>query len=1281
VARLRIELVGGVRTRTHDGTELPVSARKCLALLGCLALRPGVPLARDFVASLLWDAADPELARASLRQALATLRRVLPRDTLLADSRTVWLDQKLVTSDVHELREALREAASGALVGALGRCDGELFGDIEVNSLAFDHWARDQRQQFRRQVVDGLERAAAQCAAAGDSIGLLDVLERLVRIEPSNERAHRGLMSVLASLGRHTDALRQYRDCQQALRRDLDVATEPATDALLRDIMRQRRSESANEPGAAAAEPTRDAPIGPLAAPTLREAVILCVRGVPSGPRHQDPEVTRQHWSTLERQVRAVVEGLGGRVDRVSQGEVMAVFGLAALVGNEAERALRAASELAGPAAAHQSTDTACTAACGIAAGQVLPASSDDPFPLSGRAIGDASTLARLARASSVLVSREIVDRLESRGTFQRLDDTVDVHGQSAHELVGLTTASANRPTRPFIGRRAELALLTTLLEQVRRTGSARTIAIRGEPGIGKSSLVQAFAGVASELGVATHTLQVLDFGQSATDRPVPALALRLLGIDPHSSPVDRATAVEHAVSRGMVVVDDGVVACDLVGAAVTGDAAARLAAMDAASRQDGRAKVLRQLLANASERPLLLVVEDVHWAAGNEMAQLSELVASLAARPLMTVLTSRTAGDVIAPGPRTRGWASPVTTLDLAPLADDEARELATTYEGLSRDIVERCLGTALGHPLFLEQLLRAAMAGQTAMPGSVRGLVLARIERLSPSLQHVLQAAAVLGLRFHPDALRHVLAEPNFAADPLEDAGLIAVEADECRFAHALIRDAIHDSLLGSTRRTLHRRAASWYESRDSGLCADHLAAAEDDGAAAAYLRAALESKRAFRLDRALAYAERALETAREPGDRCDALAARGDIQLAQGRTSDACDSFRRSVELAGTGAARSRCWLGVAMSLRIMDRHDEALQAISRAEAEVDPSDFKRLAELWTLRGNVHFPRGELDLCMDAHGRALDFAQRAESVEHVARALGGLGDALYQRGRMRSALDHYRQCVELTEQHGLAGLRLAYLPMVAVTEIYMGKFALALEMCASAAAAAFEVGDRRARLLTLNVQASIESSRGRHAESLAATEVSHALALELGSRRFEAEALVLRGLAQLGLQQHDVALRTLEAAAGLARGACPTYCAPWALASLAFAVTDQTRAQALLTEGETLLARDCVSHNYFEFYNLGIEVALRLGELERAARYASALDAYTRDEPLPWAAAIVDRGRALVAAARNEPSVEAMLQASLRSTQAMDWVSLQPALLAAIEARGPTSIALPP
>ena len=88
-------------------------------------------------------------------------------------------------------------------------------------------------------------------------------------------------------------------------------------------------------------------------------------------------------------------------------------------------------------------------------------------------------------------------------------------------------------------------------------------------------------------------------------------------------------------------------------------------------------------------------------------------------------------------------------------------------------------------------------------------------------------------------------------------------------------------------------------------------------------------------------------------------------GEIKLGPGRTEDAVAAFRVAIDLAATNAERARAWLGLATSFRVMDRYEEALDALRHAEqaalAEADP---RQLAHLWTLRGNMHFPRGELD-----------------------------------------------------------------------------------------------------------------------------------------------------------------------------------------------------------------------------------------------------------------------------------------------------------------------------
>ncbi len=313
-------------------------------------------------------------------------------------------------------------------------------------SPAFEAWLEEQRRALRREWLQALQRAAAQCRAAGDLPGAASVLSRLVTAEPANESAQRDLMDVYARQGLFTEALRQFRLCSEALRRDLDVAPDPATEALYREILRRRRGNApaagtpgdALPPGEAAQVRPSDVAADTAVAPvtTLREVVVLVARiGRGGGARDDDPESLRDNWSRAERRVRETVERLGGLADRAGQGEIVAVFGLQAATGNEEERALRAARTLAETPA----RDAGPPLALGVARGLVLPAMTSHPFPVAGHPVTAARELAQSAPLGSLRCAPDI----------------------ACEERDGLSSP------RSLAGRRAELALLETLFERV----------------------------------------------------------------------------------------------------------------------------------------------------------------------------------------------------------------------------------------------------------------------------------------------------------------------------------------------------------------------------------------------------------------------------------------------------------------------------------------------------------------------------------------------------------------------------------------------------------------------------------------------------------------------------------------------------------------------------------------------------------------------------------------------------------------------------------------------
>ena len=1247
MAVLEARLLGGCEFRDPAGRSIALTARKARALLGYLAVHAGVAHGREQLAALLWEDADPELARTSLRQALSALRRALPRESaqaLVADALQVRLDAALVDVDRLRLRELDAEGSAASLAAAMDLARGELLAGLDARSGAFDDWLRRERLALRREVAGMARRLALLRREGGDGTGEIAALERLLALDPADEPAHRELMQAYARAGRYTEALRQYQVCRMALRRDLDVAPEPATESLYRELMRRRRAgdsvgsatDAADGAAAGDTEPAADRPVASPSATavapdrSLREAVVLVARvhGLRDRQAALDPERAREYADRLRLATEEVVARLGGTMDRMSGDLVTAVFGLGGLSGSELERAVRATSEIRRSLAAHPDC-ASLSVACGIAQGQLLPDRPGRPFPLSGRPATDAATLADRAQPGQTLVTGDARRALGEQAVTRPVGSP-----PIAWALESLLPAGPEPVRAPLAGRRAELSLILSLLDRSIASGRGRVILIRGEAGIGKTRLLQAFLDGAAARGVVCHRVEVLDFGQVEARRPLVALAGSLLGIAADATPQDRARAVADAIASDRLPAASVVAASELVNAPLPQDIASLDAGQDSRVRDTARVAVVHGLLASACARqPVALAIEDVHWASTAEAARLGELAAAIAAHRALLVMTTRPDEDPINPAWRARARGCPVTTLDLTPLAEDEARELAGGYEGLPDEVIDDCVRRADGHPLFLDQLLRAAVAGERSLPGSVRALVLARVDRLGPREREALFAAAVLGLRCPREAVGFLLGDAAGPLDPLVDAGLLGLTDREAFFTHALFRDAIYDSLLGSVRRELHCKAAEWYAGRDPGVQAGHLAEAGEPSAAAAFLAAAATEAESLRYERALEHARKARELARQPADLALACAVLGEFLTRTGHTHDAIAAFREAIDLAPDRELGARAWLGLADALRIVDRYDEALAALDRAEDRL--AGLRRpdvLVRVWTLRGNIHFPRSELDECLRAHQQALHFAEEARSPLDEARALGGLGDAWYQRGRMLRAEEHFAGCVDRARRHGAVGLVLSYAPMLAATRAFCGRLDEALREVEEVTRTASRTGDVRSELLARDIEGTISIYGADFLRARQAGLRSLELARQLGARRFEAELMSIVGIAQAELGDVREAGEMLREATALALEICPVYCGPWCLSAEALYGRDRDRARALLRQGEDLLARGCVSHNYLEFYRHAIEFSLRAGDFAEARRHAAALEAYTGDEPLPWANVIIRRARLL-------------------------------------------------
>ena len=1285
MSELTLQVLGAFRVQDAAGREIRITSRKGRALLAYLALRPGESHSRERLATLLWEDADEELARTSLRQALAAVRKSLPKNAqsaLLADAESVGVDGAVIESDLLVFQRALADGTRTALKDAVARYRGDLLDGFDARSTGFDEWLSHERLAVRKQMSGALQKLTDLCAANEDADGALAACTRLVSLEPLNEAAHRMVMELHAKRQSYAEALRQYRICRDALRRELDVAPEPATEQLYRDLMRRRRAAVPGADGDAegpvfpaetqsATSPAPDAKVE--LRPELRDAVILVARleGLLELEARLDPEESLALSQEFQTRVQTAVQEFGGRTDRRVGSNVMAIFGAPHAYGNEPLRAARAALMLRDIVMNNPWPTGAAVGPLalriGVAQGQVL--CSADVFPLTGRPAHMAHGLATRAADGEILLSSELRLSLGDAVATQRTsaEARADAEPITAWALQSLRGDGAG--AQPFVGRRPELAMILAALDRCTSSRHGRAIVVRGEAGIGKTRLVETVRIAARERGVAVHCVQVFDFGQSPGRRPITTLALSLLGVGPDASASERADAVRCAALERVGGIDQIVFLSDLIDAPLDAELAALEKAMDAAARQRGRTLALAQIIESAAHRtPQLLVVEDVHWADSEELARLGEIAAVVANCPILFVMTTRPEGDPISAAWRARARGCPVTTVDLAPLADDEAHELAAHYPELPPDTIEACIRRADGYPLFLDQLLRAASAGHASLPGSVRALILARADRLSAEDHLALEAAAVLGQRAALAPLRRMICQETYEPAQLVDAALVRFDGAEIEFAHSLFRDAIYESTLKSKRRELHHAAAEWFADADGALYADHLAAADDERAAAAYFDAARAEQDALRFERALALAAKAAALAREPAMLHRTSTLLGELLLQLGRTHDALAAYREALDFAIDQAEHGQAWFGVASTLRIMDRHEEALDALDRAEAALgDGVDAQMRARLSTLRGNLCFPLGRLDACLRSHEQAHRYALQADSPLDIARALGGLGDAYYQRGQMLTARDHFAKCIQEARDHGLVGVLLANLPMLGLTHTYSGDPIAGRESCSEALELARRIGDVRGELLAqlgmttgLLVQMKTEECRRRAEQALK-------LAQQIGARRFQAECMGIIAAGMRSNEDRAEALRLAEEAVQLGRETGMSYCGPVLLSIVASITPDAAQRRRALEEGAELLARGCVSHSYFDFYQNAIEVSLVERAWADARRYADGLAAYTADEPLPLTNLLIARARLLADVGENvaTSATGAQLESLRADCQRMNALAALPAI----------------
>lgn len=968
-----------------------------------------------------------------------------------------------------------------------------------------------------------------------------------------------------------------------------------------------------------------------------------------------DPEdlhaIAQAYFDCVER----IISRLGGSMERYIGDGVMVVFGARLAHDDDVMRAVRAGLEVQAAMpelSARFGRPLHCVV--GIATGEVAVMEPRPGFAADAAVVGASVNMA--ARVESIGGPGEV---LVSEAVYRQVSAGVKATSLGARALKGidrpvgiwrieaLVEPDATSMTH-LVGRRDERAQLEALTQKCMQ-GSSITVVLRGEPGIGKTRLLAELCEQAAAAGFALHRGAFLDFGLRRGSEGLHALTCSLLGIDASNGTLERQRAADEAVARGDVPQLALAMLYELATCPQTAGTRALFDALDPVRRERMLREALTALVrASARRSPLLLAVEDLHWADPQDVQRLAHVAAECRDAPILLALTSRVVDpEMVGPAWRAAGHEAQLLLLKLGPLHEHDMHELADGFTGVAPDVVDNCIARSGGNALFLGQLLRhASESGESSVPASISSLIQARVDLLPVHNRTAIQAASVLGQRFDLDALRHLLGEPDYDCEALVRIQLLHAMQPEYIFSHALIQEAIYASLLRRNARELHVRAAAWYEGRDAPLRARHLDRAGDPAAPRAYLASAVLDTDAGRYEPARAQLARGLEIAAAGAERVALMLQLGQLQLDVGQVQESITTYRAALEETEDRAQQVRAWTGLAAGMRISDDIDGAIDVLSRAEAAAREQGLDaELTRIHYLRGGLLFPRGDIEGCRREHTLALEHARRAGLPRAEADALSGLGDAAYAAGLMRTAYKSFSACMELCTRNGFGRIEAANRFMVATVRIYMNEFEGALQDALESAALARRLGHQRAEILSRLTAGWILITLARLPEARREAEVGLDVTKVLGAGRFR--PILMESLARIELLSgaRERAIHTIEHALQLARtGELMRYIGPWLLGTRAKCVEDPSVRREALEEGADLLAEGCVGHNYYRFYSHAIDASTEAEDEDGVLRWIGALEAYSSAEPTPWADFHIARGRALAQWLRTKHGADA-------------------------------------
>ncbi|HWX29046.1 MAG TPA: AAA family ATPase, partial [Steroidobacteraceae bacterium] len=529
----------------------------------------------------------------------------------------------------------------------------------------------------------------------------------------------------------------------------------------------------------------------------------------------------------------AAVTEMGGHVAKKLGDGLMALFGYPVAQENDAERAARAALSIQRSLADINRKNASSgkpelNARIGIETGPVVV---DAVGEIYGDAPNTAARVQALAEPGAVMVTarvqRQVVGLFvaEERGTHELKGVPEPVMLFRLVRASGAGRRAGQRHLTPLIGREEEIDLLIRRWKRARK-GDGQLVLIVGEPGLGKSRLIEEFHAKLSET---PHTWAEFSCSQLLQNTPLHPIAdwgrQRFGSAD--TAAEKRLADLENTLALVKLdPLENATLLAPLLDIPLPADRALALPPEELRRRQ--LAALTNWWMTGARSQPAVIVVEDLHWADPTTLDLLRGLAERGARAPLFVLITAR-------PEFRTPwGVRSHHGMISLAPLNRDQVQhmvgELAARH-ALPKEFVDGVTERTGGVPLFVEEVTRLLLergdqSDIQTIPPTLQQSLMARLDRLGPA-REVAQIGSVIGRDFSYALLRAVAGMDDTplqaALDRLADADILLVQGPppdaDYRFKHALIQDAAYENLLKSRRLILHRRVGETLRDKFAG------------------------------------------------------------------------------------------------------------------------------------------------------------------------------------------------------------------------------------------------------------------------------------------------------------------------------------------------------------------------------------------------------------------------------------------------------------------------------